>query len=927
MAVCMTPTAVPPSRLLASTGELMLRVRGSGHDGRLIRIRSPKCTIGSASGCTLRLRAPGVFPLQCWILRGAAGAVIRRLHGPATLNGAALEESPLTAGDRLRLGSVELEVVECSAPAAGGGSSPFPPPHAAAETAELETRLTVATERIARLEAESRQGFQSSIVAADRADQLRDALAAAHQQLAEACRELAAAQETMMRQTVELDGYRRQLNDIEAEEGELAEQLIKARHAADVAVSERAAREAAAAEAQARLTTQTQRWETEAAEAEGRLTTQTQRWDAERVQLERRLQQREAELEAVRSTSTAQTGAMTIAIGEAEAVANPALQQAETRCADLARQLAEQSGELETLRRLVGEHTIIEGRLEHLQQEFDQKCRELAAAEERISTAIEQARKQDELEARARTLAQQEADLVERVARVTESKQQLVRERDELTAERERFATEQADAERKQLAITQANAESAGQRETQLEQQTIELEKHIEAANARLAELDALRNQLTGERAALDERAHRMAQRQRELETKEADIQQQWTQIETRRDEANERAADLDARRQELEQQAAAFLQRRQELERQAAGLAPRQQLVDEREQQIAEQTAALEERQRQLEELVANLSSQGRPQEYPSDMASQTVSSPIAIDHTTPTNVTACWQPIASPSVSTNAGAEFAADLQPVPTTNPPDANMTAAENSQDSDDVDVVLSRLVRSGLWRSDQAAGDAPAVEPPAAPPAVVVVEPVLNVPAAAAELPAAALPRTPSPEKSAEGGGDDESIESYMDRLLKRVRGSSPASTAPPASMSTAVPATPLAQVATVVPPELTAEEPTEYMPRTTAPELPANLSAMRELANTAARTAIDRHVRKHTGRQAAGRLVAAGLTIATSVLLGYWAWQSHSLQAGVGAGIGGGIGIYWTLAALRRLFGAMRLNRPHEAASPSAVGE
>jgi hypothetical protein len=85
------------------------------------------------------------------------------------------------------------------------------------------------------------------------------------------------------------------------------------------------------------------------------------------------------------------------------------------------------------------------------------------------------------------------------------------------------------------------------------------------------------------------------------------------------------------------------------------------------------------------------------------------------------------------------------------------------------------------------------------------------------------------------------------------------------------------------------------------------------------LANTAARRAIDRHVRKHTGRQAAGRLVGAGLTIATSVLLGYWAWKGHSVQAGAGAAIGGGVGIYWTLAAFRRLFGAMRLNRPQEA--------
>jgi len=161
----------------------------------------------------------------------------------------------------------------------------------------------------------------------------------------------------------------------------------------------------------------------------------------------------------------------------------------------------------------------------------------------------------------------------------------------------------------------------------------------------------------------------------------------------------------------------------------------------------------------------------------------------------------------------------------------------------------------------------------------------------------------------------------------MDRLLKRVRGDSPAA-AIKAPNSLPVEAAPVPMpVVAASPLEEKVEEAGEFLPRTTAPELPANLSAMRELANTAARTAIDRHVRKHTGRQAAGRLVGAGLTIAASTLLAYWAWKGHSIQAGVGAGIGGGVGIYWTLAALRRLFGAMRLNRPLEAASPAVPGE
>src|SRR5262245_53369681 len=112
MSVCVPTTR--STLLPADCGELALRVRGQEHDGRLIRIRSAKCTIGSAKGCTLRLVAAGVAPLHCWVLRGAEGTIVRRLHGPATLNGAAVVESALVPGDRLRLGSVELEVVGCN---------------------------------------------------------------------------------------------------------------------------------------------------------------------------------------------------------------------------------------------------------------------------------------------------------------------------------------------------------------------------------------------------------------------------------------------------------------------------------------------------------------------------------------------------------------------------------------------------------------------------------------------------------------------------------------------------------------------------------------------------------------------------------------------------------------------------------------------
>ena len=115
MSACATLTAPPCSRPTAASSRCA--VRGREHDGRLIRIRSAKCTIGSAPGCTLRLVAAGVAPLHLWVLRGKEGTIVRRLHGAVTLNGGEFAESALSPGDRLRLGTVGLEVVACNQPA------------------------------------------------------------------------------------------------------------------------------------------------------------------------------------------------------------------------------------------------------------------------------------------------------------------------------------------------------------------------------------------------------------------------------------------------------------------------------------------------------------------------------------------------------------------------------------------------------------------------------------------------------------------------------------------------------------------------------------------------------------------------------------------------------------------------------------------
>jgi hypothetical protein len=118
----MAGSAVMPSSLMGSaTKDLVLRVCGSTRHGQVVRLRSAKCTIGSGPRCTLRLRARGVAPVHCLILRGGAGTVVRRWSPDTRLNDQAFTDADLVPGDHLSIGPIDLEVLE-------SGRSPEDPP-------------------------------------------------------------------------------------------------------------------------------------------------------------------------------------------------------------------------------------------------------------------------------------------------------------------------------------------------------------------------------------------------------------------------------------------------------------------------------------------------------------------------------------------------------------------------------------------------------------------------------------------------------------------------------------------------------------------------------------------------------------------------------------------------------------------------------
>jgi hypothetical protein len=129
---------------------------------------------------------------------------------------------------------------------------------------------------------------------------------------------------------------------------------------------------------------------------------------------------------------------------------------------------------------------------------------------------------------------------------------------------------------------------------------------------------------------------------------------------------------------------------------------------------------------------------------------------------------------------------------------------------------------------------------------------------------------------PEPVPASPEGGEEESIEDYMKRLMARMRGGSLEEESKPSPPPTAVSAPPAPQPSDSMPsakialPGSATERassrttgafnPEEYVPKALAPEKARNMAAMRELANTSARSAIQVSARRRYGTAIALRL-------------------------------------------------------------------
>jgi len=610
---------------------------------------------------------------------------------------------------------------------------------------------------------------------------------------------------------------------------------------------------------------------------QGELAEQVARFASERETLERQVEQLRCDLERARSQVGQQSSQMTVTMDQirAEAQARQA-QEWQERCA------------------------VLEADLQRTRDELAAACQARDAAGAWESRFREADRQVEHWQAEAdgrrlhiEDLQQQLAAEKTRQAQADSADwQRLEEERRELSQQRESLAAreEQLGAARYGLAGIEAELKSG--------------REALEAEQARQhAELDQQAARLQQRALDLDARAQDLADRQSALDLGREQLTQGLSTCESRQQQLAASEAELAAQRFEMD---AGQAGRAAACEALAAGeaelAAQRNELAAQRDAMAAGQAELEQERtrvQRWADQIQAEADEAARRRQTGGEAAGG----------------------LARP--------EFAGDTTP---------EVERACTDSDLDDlngVDSVLSRLVKSGRWRDHLAAdgqsqgsqGDSvPSAEREYAASGATVEE----SPAAQPEPTPASEPGLAPSSPPLVGESEcqeEESIETYMERLMQRVRGDS-ADPARPAIMP--VLQKQFEELAAEAPVQSSAPEaqqpvkPAEYLPRSQASELSSNLAAMRELAKTAARTAIEHRHQKSDNKQAAFRLLGAGVVLLVSALLGYWAWQMSSVSAAVGASIGLLTGSLWALRGFVRMLNALKLSRPQTVISAPA---
>jgi hypothetical protein len=607
--VSSAPTHTPHHGLLGGvSSDLVLRVCGGEHDGRVLRLRSPKCTIGSGANCTLRLRSTGILPIHCLILRGLNGAVIRRWSPGTLLNGGAFVDAPLHAGDRISVGHFEMEVLE--AMAAESNPPPSQVPSADEHIARLESRIAELEEPIAaaddhapRTIAFDEVGAAAKAEADDRVE--RERAAAVEKAIAGVRQEL---EQQLAQAREEFDRAREAWQQADVTRAELAERCASAdadcRQLRAELVEERRQSEA--------LRDELRQANENATHAANRL----EQFGGGRLELERQRDEFRAELESQRQTWDVQRQELETELSRAQSLADT-LQR---RCAELESQrqvfleqedtrktqIRELRSELDGARNSTSAAADLTAKLQTVEHEAS-KWRDQADWWRRRAEQLEVGAKQ-----RQRAEAESPDELTHERAEFAKQRVAWNEERERLAAEIERGRCELAElresAERQQHELrgeleTRLSAEQdeLKRREQQFAANSDRLRLEHEAAEAECArrqqEIDSRQAELAEQRDTLEQRLASIEQLRAELEQERETLALQRAELETGRQNFAQQSDGLQQERQRLQQQRAEFgarssriEQERKELDRQREELASRQAGLES--QQAAERAA-----------------------------------------------------------------------------------------------------------------------------------------------------------------------------------------------------------------------------------------------------------------------------------------------------------------------------------------------
>ncbi|MBL9125620.1 MAG: hypothetical protein JNG90_18420 [Planctomycetaceae bacterium] len=508
--------------------------------GEIIELARPKCYL-SAGGKDAGGDGPRrLSAVQCLILRGAEQTIVRKWSQGVRLNGRDFSDARLAVGDRLQLGSVELEVLADASPTT---------------VAEWRQRLT---------ESDPRRCLDRTTALESRtADLARRAGALERNEL-----DLHRKTEQVLRLAEEL--HKRQvLLDTLAAEICCRESDAQRREAAnDQLRRELDAQAATIAASVNEIKGQRVSLREEQSAAAERLQAERREWQAQQAAAAAVWAEREAAL-AARETAWAEeeasrTAGVTVA-SEVQATAdsaNPVREELEAARRDIER-------DREALEKTQSDVAEAQAELGRQRQTLTTERTELEAAVQRLASERESfAESQSQSTAREAELTKREVELERQLAGQSAAHAQLAEQQQQLEELTRQAAAIREDLSRRETILTEHQAQVAG-RQAELEVQAQQLTSQVAVWQAERDELAQARSdfeaELLSQRAAADQARTQFDADRRQCEEQLERLARRETELGEALASLRQRAAELDAREHSLGE-------REQRLEESTAG-------------------------------------------------------------------------------------------------------------------------------------------------------------------------------------------------------------------------------------------------------------------------------------------------------------------------------------------------------------------